>query len=303
MKSGQDQPADRASSLALALVVAARAARSWPGTDKKYVTAEFPRTVSLYEGSDVKILGVAVGKVETVTPVGHQRHGEVVTTTASTRCRPTPRPPSSRRRSSVTGSSSSPRSTAAASVLADNATLGTDRTATPLELDEIFGSLNDLTIALGPDGANKPDGEGVGAADPAARLDRPQLRRPGRAVQQDPEEPRQAHQDPGRQQGRAVRHRSRRSRSSPRPWPTTTTPSASSTTRSPAAPTCSPASARTWPPCCEPGHRRWCRSAASSRRTRRSLTTNIARPQPGLQGPGQAARRAGRDAAGTPRRR
>ena len=38
----------------------------------KTLIAEFPRTVSLYEGSDVKILGVAVGKVDTVDAVGHQ---------------------------------------------------------------------------------------------------------------------------------------------------------------------------------------------------------------------------------------
>src|SRR5690606_10466164 len=47
--------------------------------------------------------------------------------------------------------------------LADGARLGLDRTATPLELDEIFGSLNDLTVALGPDGANRPDASGTGA--------------------------------------------------------------------------------------------------------------------------------------------
>ena len=41
-----------------------------PGQDKKYVTASFPRTVSLYEGSDVRILGVPVGKVESVRPAG-----------------------------------------------------------------------------------------------------------------------------------------------------------------------------------------------------------------------------------------
>ena len=44
-------------------------------------------------------------------------------------------------------------------VAARRAALGLDRTATPLELDEIFGSLNDLNIALGPDGANKADAE------------------------------------------------------------------------------------------------------------------------------------------------
>ena len=52
-------------------------------------------------------------------------------------------------------------------VLDDNAKLGFDRTATPLELDEIFGSINDLNIALGPDGANKPVANGVG---PLTRL-------------------------------------------------------------------------------------------------------------------------------------
>ena len=53
-------------------------------------------------------------------------------------------------------------------VLQPDARLGLDRTATPLELDEIFRSLNDLNIALGPDGANKTVVEnGVG---PLTRL-------------------------------------------------------------------------------------------------------------------------------------
>ena len=41
------------------------------------------------------------------------------------------------------------------------------RTATPLELDQIYQSLDDLTVALGPDGANKK-----GALTRPARLDR-----------------------------------------------------------------------------------------------------------------------------------
>ena len=47
-------------------------------------------------------------------------------------------------------------------MIADNAHLGLDQTATPLELDEIFSSLNDLDEALGPNGANKADAGGVG---------------------------------------------------------------------------------------------------------------------------------------------
>jgi phospholipid/cholesterol/gamma-HCH transport system substrate-binding protein len=39
-------------------------------------------------------------------------------------------------------------------VLADGATLAADHTAVPLELDQIYQSLDDLTVALGPNGAN-----------------------------------------------------------------------------------------------------------------------------------------------------
>ena len=39
-------------------------------------------------------------------------------------------------------------------VLDDGATLQADRTAVPLELDQIYESLDDLTVALGPNGAN-----------------------------------------------------------------------------------------------------------------------------------------------------
>ena len=36
----------------------------------KTLTAEFPRTVSIYQGSDVRVLGVPVGKIDSVTPSG-----------------------------------------------------------------------------------------------------------------------------------------------------------------------------------------------------------------------------------------
>ena len=42
------------------------------GTGTKTVTAYFPRTVSVYEGSDVRVLGVPVGKVDEVVPDGTQ---------------------------------------------------------------------------------------------------------------------------------------------------------------------------------------------------------------------------------------
>ncbi len=37
---------------------------------QKTLTAYFPRAISLYEGSDVRVLGVAVGTIESVVPEG-----------------------------------------------------------------------------------------------------------------------------------------------------------------------------------------------------------------------------------------
>ena len=53
-----------------ALVVAALVTFVFNGGHTKSLTAEFPRAVSLYEGSDVRVLGVPVGKVDSVTPSG-----------------------------------------------------------------------------------------------------------------------------------------------------------------------------------------------------------------------------------------
>ena len=161
-------------------MVAALLVVFWPGSDKKYVVADFPRTVSLYEGSDVKILGVAVGKVESRRPVRHQ--GRVKLNYDAKY-----KVPADAKAAVISPSIVGDRfvqltpAYKGGDVMADNARLGVDRTATPLELDEIFGSLNDLNIALGPDGANKADAGGRRPADPAARLDRAQLRWPGRA--------------------------------------------------------------------------------------------------------------------------
>ena len=130
--------------------------------DNKTVVADFPRSVSLYEGSDVKILGVAVGTVDKVTPMGTKVRVEI--SYASKYKLP----------ADVGAAVISPSIVGdryvqltpvyrGGAVLPDKAELGLDRTETPLELDEIFGSINELTKALGPDGANKPDETGTGA--------------------------------------------------------------------------------------------------------------------------------------------
>ena len=58
--------------------------------DQKTVTAMFPRAVSVYKGTDVRILGVTVGRVTAVTPEA-TRCASTWSTTRSTRCPATPR--------------------------------------------------------------------------------------------------------------------------------------------------------------------------------------------------------------------
>jgi phospholipid/cholesterol/gamma-HCH transport system substrate-binding protein len=137
-----------------------------PDSDEQTLTADFPRTVSLYEGSDVKILGVPVGKVDKVTPMGTKVRVELHYDGKY-------KVPSDAKAAVVSPSivgdrfvQLTPAYTEGA-VMQNGAKLGVDRTATPLELDEIFSSLNDLNKALGPDGANKSDAGGVG---PLTRL-------------------------------------------------------------------------------------------------------------------------------------
>src|ERR687891_2897964 len=57
---------------AIVVALLATAAFTWllGGKETKTLTAHFPRTVSIYEGSDVRVLGVPIGTVDTVTPSG-----------------------------------------------------------------------------------------------------------------------------------------------------------------------------------------------------------------------------------------
>ena len=99
------------------------------------------------------MLGVPIGTVDSVPRPAPTSWSRCPTTP---RCRSPPRRrrSSSPRPSSATGTSSSPRRTPVAR-LADNATLEADRTAVPLELDQIYENLDKLNVALGPNGANR----------------------------------------------------------------------------------------------------------------------------------------------------
>lgn len=137
----------------LALVVAA-ALTIFGGEERKMLTAAFPRTVSVYEGSDVRVLGVPVGTVDSVTPSGT----EVLVTMSYDADVQLPADASAVIIApSIVGDrfiQLTPAYTGG-EVLETGEVLGVDRTATPLELDDIYDSLDDLTVALGPNGANQ----------------------------------------------------------------------------------------------------------------------------------------------------
>ncbi|MGB0101312.1 MAG: MCE family protein [Nocardioides sp.] len=137
----------------IALLVTA-AVVMFGGEERKTITAHFPRTISIYEGSDVRVLGVPVGQVDTVTPSGTD---VVVTMSYDADIEVPADAKAAIIAPSIVGDrfvQLTPVYTGG-EVLADGATLDQDRTAVPLELDQIYTSLDDLTVALGPTGANE----------------------------------------------------------------------------------------------------------------------------------------------------
>jgi phospholipid/cholesterol/gamma-HCH transport system substrate-binding protein len=138
----------------LVLLLVAAAFTMFRSDDTKTLTAHFPRTISIYEGSDVRVLGVPVGTVDTVTPAGT----DVVVTMHYDADVQVPKDAKAAIVApSVVGDrfiQLTPVYTGGA-VLADDATLSEEQTAVPLELDQIYSSIDDLTVALGPTGANK----------------------------------------------------------------------------------------------------------------------------------------------------
>jgi phospholipid/cholesterol/gamma-HCH transport system substrate-binding protein len=142
-----------AGGLALVLV-AALVVLLWPGGSQRTVRAEFVRAVGLYPGSDVRILGVKVGEVTDVAPHGDRVEVEMTYDDQY-------KVPADAKAVVIAPSVVSDRYVQLTPVyeggpaLADDARIDLERTAVPVELDRIFSSLNDLNVALGPEGANK----------------------------------------------------------------------------------------------------------------------------------------------------
>ncbi len=139
---------------AVVLAVLATAFALWPRQGSMHVTAMFSRAVGLYPGSDVRVLGVPVGTVTSATPKGEQVAVELEYDAAV-------KVPATAKAAVVAPSLVSDRyvqllpAYTSGPVMSNGATIALDRTAVPVELDRISQSLDDLMVALGPDGANK----------------------------------------------------------------------------------------------------------------------------------------------------
>lgn len=152
--------------LVAGLVLAALAvwARS-SGPETVTVTATFPRTIGLYPGDDVRVVGVPMGTISEITPRGGRV--EVVMeldaetpVAADTGAVIVPPGVLSSRYIQLTEPwLDGPR-------LADGATIDAARTAAPLELDDVTAQLDEFLVALGPRGSDK-DGALSGLVDSA----------------------------------------------------------------------------------------------------------------------------------------
>ena len=138
-------------------VLAVAAAGTWLVSRRgqvTHVTAHFTSAVGVYPGSDVRVLGVRVGTVTGVTPQG----GTVRVDLTYDADRMVP---AGARAVLVAPSLVSDRYVQltpvyrGGPVLADGADIPVERTASPVELDAIYQSLNNLAVALGPQGANR----------------------------------------------------------------------------------------------------------------------------------------------------
>jgi phospholipid/cholesterol/gamma-HCH transport system substrate-binding protein len=117
------------------------------------VTAYFDKTVGVYSGSAVRVLGVPVGQITDVRPEGDQVKVDMILDSDV-------QVPAGAQAIIVAPSLVSDRyvqltpAYTAGPVMASGAVIPRKLTASPVELDDLYASVNKLTTQLGPNGAN-----------------------------------------------------------------------------------------------------------------------------------------------------
>ncbi|MER7044908.1 MCE family protein [Streptomyces jumonjinensis] len=117
------------------------------------ITAYFSRATGVYEGSDLRILGVRAGTVDAVEPVGDRVRVTLLVDNGVT-------VPKNAHAVVVAPSIVADRyvqltpAYTGGERIADGAVLPAERNALPLEVDQLYESITELSTALGPRGAN-----------------------------------------------------------------------------------------------------------------------------------------------------
>lgn len=138
----------------LVAIAATLAVVYWPQSPTVRLTAYFPRTVGIYPGSDVRVLGVRIGEVKTITPQGDRVRVELEYEGER-------KVPADAKAAIINSSVVSDRYLQLLPVyrggpaMESGAVIPEHRTAVPVELDRVFDSLRTTGDALGPRGANK----------------------------------------------------------------------------------------------------------------------------------------------------
>jgi phospholipid/cholesterol/gamma-HCH transport system substrate-binding protein len=118
------------------------------------VTARFPAAVGIYRGSDVRVLGVKIGEITEVEPEGKTVRVEMAYPKRY-------RVPAGATALILAPSLVSDRYVQLSPVyedgpaLADGAKIPLERTVAPVELDDVYRALDELSVALGPKGVNR----------------------------------------------------------------------------------------------------------------------------------------------------
>ncbi len=150
-----DRPVTKIISLLVALAAIATVGYElFAPAATKTLTAYFPVAIHLYPGSEVDVLGVKIGNVTSVTPMGdrvkvvmtYDAHRRIPADAAAVVDEPTLVADRVIELTPAYGGGA---------VLPDGATLGLSRTHVPIELDQLEGNLVQLAQALGPNVANR----------------------------------------------------------------------------------------------------------------------------------------------------
>ncbi len=122
------------------------------GAGKKHFSADFDRTIGVYKHSDVRVLGVKIGQVTKITPRGTKVHIEAEYDASY-------KIPKEAFAVLLAPSIVSDRYIQLAPPFSSGETLPDkafiSQTTQPVELDTIYQNVDDLNVALGPNGANK----------------------------------------------------------------------------------------------------------------------------------------------------